>query len=69
MVCDNLRQSSNLNKRWERPKVGWLKTNIDDAIRKEMYRVGLGLVARKNDGDVVWAAAKPMQGFAIFFIC
>jgi ribonuclease HI len=45
---------------WIRPSIGFLKLNWDAALNQELRRVGIGVVAQNDRGEVVAAIAKSM---------
>jgi ribonuclease HI len=49
-------------KKWEAPPHGWYKVNWDVAIDKLQQRVGVGVVIREENGQVVAAMSKTRQG-------
>jgi ribonuclease HI len=48
--------SIRLQSLWEKPPVGWLKTNWDAAISKEWKKAAFGVVVRNVEGGVVAAS-------------
>ncbi|XP_024041999.1 uncharacterized protein LOC112099126 [Citrus clementina] len=46
-------------KQWKPPPKNWYKANVDAAIDNQRQRVGLGVVVRNDNGDIVAAAIKP----------
>jgi hypothetical protein len=44
--------------RWSPPSTGWLKCNWDAALHKEGKRMGVGVLIRDAQGNVVAALAK-----------
>ncbi|KAH9681144.1 putative reverse transcriptase/RNA-dependent DNA polymerase [Citrus sinensis] len=45
-------------KQWKPPPKNWYKANVDAAIENQRQRVGLGVVVRNDNGDIVAAAIK-----------
>lgn len=48
--------SIRLQSLWEKPPVGWLKTNWDAALSKEWKKAAFGVVVRNAEGGVVAAS-------------
>ncbi|KAL2936256.1 hypothetical protein RDABS01_006694, partial [Bienertia sinuspersici] len=46
--------------KWQPPDAGVIKVNFDAAINKDFGRVGLGIISRNSDGQVVFAKARTM---------
>ncbi|KAL2937195.1 hypothetical protein RDABS01_020644, partial [Bienertia sinuspersici] len=46
--------------KWQPPDDGVIKVNFDAAINKDFGRVGLGIIGRNSDGQVVFAKARTM---------
>lgn len=44
---------------WKKPELGFIKINWDVAIDKEGKKMGVGIVARDHDGQVVAALSTP----------
>ncbi|KMT19680.1 hypothetical protein BVRB_1g010660 [Beta vulgaris subsp. vulgaris] len=49
--------SSRVKARWCLPHAGFVKINVDAALNRDYGRVGLGLVARNENGEVIQAMA------------
>ncbi|GMN73854.1 hypothetical protein TIFTF001_053750 [Ficus carica] len=48
--------------KWCPPTRGYVKINVDAAVNNDMEFIGIGVVARNEDGTVLAAAARRMFG-------
>lgn len=47
--------------KWEKPRAGWYKLNVEAAIDKANGRMGFGWVLRNERGDFMAAVCQPWQ--------
>lgn len=60
----NIRQRNRRVARWKRPDEGFVKVNWDAAMNSEKKRMGLGVVVRDEEGEVLLSLCNPMEGLS-----
>ena len=52
----------NVQQRWKKPEVGWLKCNVDAALFNQQGKIGLGCIIRDENGVLVAAKNDLLKG-------
>lgn len=56
--------SSLVNCRWLAPEMDFIKINVDGAVFKELHAVGVGMVARNWQGELIAGLLKAIAGYS-----
>lgn len=65
-IKNQTQYSADLQVRWKKPPVGWVKLNVDATFNRETKSMGLGCVLRDAEGNFV--SARSLQWKGLFLV-